>query len=546
MSFSEEVRRAITGAVEKTSRYPFLFIGSGISRRYLGTPSWEELLRRVCDEVIGDRFAYARYLSEAKTAVEREETDSVFPYVATLMEREVNTALLTKEEFEGFRVDNEEWLQAGGSPLKRYVADILGGFGTICDSEECGLLVEAGRSKVSGVITTNYDGLCEAMFPDFVPYVGEDGILFRDPTFAQEIYEIHGSVRDPQSLVLTEADYARFSDRQKYLAAKLLTIFAEYPVIFLGYSMQDANVRSILSSIAKCVGPGRLEDLGDRLMFVRWEPGTEASVTTQLMTFEGQAVGMTGIVTDDFSDVYRAISASQRLYDVRALRELSGSIFSIVRRLDAKSQTVVASMDKAIDTLGENDKVVIGFGEVLSDYGRSIGLLDLYRDVVLGDSCFPEALVAYEYLETLLKHNSNAVPVFKYLAAVGISDDDLETIGPKLCEYVRKHDSIASYLSDSQVERKEKYRASVRGALSIDGLIEMEGADRAFQFVKYMDEDEIDVYRLGSYLASMLVDGNGSVSLEMLETDTYKSEFKKCVRIFDFMRYRYGKSLGLL
>ena len=190
--------------------------------------------------------------------------------------------------------------------------------------------------------------------------------------------------------------------------------------------------------------------------------------------------------------------------------------------------------------------MVIGFGEVLSDYGRSIGLLDLYRDVVLGDSCFPEALVAYEYLETLLKHNSNAVPVFKYLAAVGISDDDLETIGPKLCEYVRKHDSIASYLSDSQVERKEKYRASVRGALSIDGLIEMEGADRAFQFVKYMDEDEIDVYRLGSYLASMLVDGNGSVSLEMLETDTYKSEFKKCVRIFDFMRYRYGKSLGLL
>ena len=47
-----------------------------------------------------------------------------------------------------------------------------------------------------------------------------------------------------------QADYQKFHDKGKYLAAKLMTIFMEYPIIFMGYSLpsDDISYRSMLSS----------------------------------------------------------------------------------------------------------------------------------------------------------------------------------------------------------------------------------------------------------------------------------------------------------
>jgi hypothetical protein len=143
------------------------------------------------------------------------------------------------------------------SPLKVEVArhltglaDRLSTMGPLAD--ELNLLRHA---VVDAVITTNYDDILPALFPDFRPFVGQDGLLFANPQGIGELYQIHGSVTVPDSLVLTAADYARFEERNSYLAAKLMTIFIEHRVIFLGYSLSDRNVRSILMSIVGCLTP---------------------------------------------------------------------------------------------------------------------------------------------------------------------------------------------------------------------------------------------------------------------------------------------------
>lgn len=164
---------------------------------------------------------------------------------------------------------------------------------------------------MSGVITTNYDHLCEKLFPSFKVYVGESDLLFSEPSFAQEVYKIHGSVERPDGLVFTEGDYTEFSSKRKYLAAKLLTIFAEYPVVFLGYSIQDESVKAVLADICECVPEGEYERLHDRLVFV--DRGNETRVGDHTMDLNGRLLSMTRITTDDFASVYGGLLRAERL-----------------------------------------------------------------------------------------------------------------------------------------------------------------------------------------------------------------------------------------
>ena len=64
-----------------------------------------------------------------------------------------------------------------------------------------------------------------------------------------EVYKIHGSVDSPNSLVFTSEDYASFENNLKVIAAKLLNLALEYPIIFIGYSLEDENVLKIFETL---------------------------------------------------------------------------------------------------------------------------------------------------------------------------------------------------------------------------------------------------------------------------------------------------------
>ena len=85
----------------------------------------------------------------------------------------------------------------------------------------------------------------------------------------------------PSSIIINKQDYHNFIEKSAYLSAKLLTIFLENPIIFIGYSLNDANVRRILSSIAECLEEDQLEKLKDRLIFIEWNDTDEEDTISE-------------------------------------------------------------------------------------------------------------------------------------------------------------------------------------------------------------------------------------------------------------------------
>ena len=96
------IGRLISDAIDDANRYPFLFIGSGLSRRYCGLPSWEGLLESVCQGVLGDSLGYYRYKQRASVDIENGANVSLMPHIATLMENDINEGKLNFNIFSKF------------------------------------------------------------------------------------------------------------------------------------------------------------------------------------------------------------------------------------------------------------------------------------------------------------------------------------------------------------------------------------------------------------------------------------------------------------
>lgn len=226
------------------SALPFLFLGSGISRRYLGVPDWPGLLRIFAEQCELD-FDYV-YASE----------DGDLPRVATHIAERFHEVWwhspLYAEQVSTYRhlaTNRPAALKIAISCfLSQHSIDSpqVPGRSDVTLKSEVAVLRDV---VVDGIVTTNYDDLTDALFPSFQSYIGQDELLFSDAQFIAEVYKIHGSASAPTSLIVTEADYNELKKRNHYLSAKLLTIFAEHPIIFVGYSMSDGYIQEIIRDL---------------------------------------------------------------------------------------------------------------------------------------------------------------------------------------------------------------------------------------------------------------------------------------------------------
>lgn len=392
---------------------PFLFVGSGLSRRYLQLPDWEGLLRQLA--ALTDR-QYGYYVTTG---------DGNPPAVATAIAERLREIWWSSADFEESRTVHGDTLTSKEGPLKVEVARIVqtAMSNLPADGPLAAELSALKEAVIDGAITTNYDALLESVFPGFHTFIGQDELLFTDPQGVGEIYKIHGDAESPESIVLTADDFNEFETRNPYLAAKLLTLFMEHPIIFLGYSLKDPDVTSILVSIARVLTKENLERLEGNLILVEWDPDQhEPTLVRGIVSAEGFSVPVKVVRLASFLDLFRMLSKLEHKFSAPVLRRLKERVYELVLSNQPTDRLFVDNIENAA---GTDFDVVMGVGmeAKLSDRGYlGIQRVDLLLDVLDVHSAYNARRIVEETLPALLRQ-TGLTPMYRYLRESGVLDD---------------------------------------------------------------------------------------------------------------------------
>ena len=432
-------------------RMPVLFIGSGISKRYLyNFPTWGELLENCFNKVEQDSFQYQKIIDELKRNSNSEFEVNV--KLASEIEARFNRAFYDRKIQFG-KSKNPSWVKKGVSPFKMYLSHFFKRLHLNKDSD-LALELESFRklkNKVSAVITTNYDQLLEkSIFAgDYSVFIHQNDLFSADSYNSAEIYKIHGCVTDADSIIITERDYENFVNSRKLIIAKMLTLFAESPIVFMGYSFTDENIRNIIVDFLSCLTDKELKDISDHLIFISYKANQRELVQCKrtITTKEGFDIPITEIETDNFMEVFNILNQIMPGISPIRIRETRRIIKTIVDQSVSSDEpeSVIIGIDDLsnIDLSQKPIAVAIGYKEnILNKYGY--GLFDdkeIFEDILLDNKKFDADSMCFERYHSIAI--TRLLPVFKYVK--NATSPLLET--SKLHTYINNHNSMELIIS---------------------------------------------------------------------------------------------------
>lgn len=510
---------------------PFLFIGSGFSRRYLGLEDWAGLLERFCKPI--ESFDYYR-----------AKANNDLPQAASLMAEDYYEWWWKSAETKESREIFSGKVQTRADPLKIEICNYLITH-SLLDVQTSGFADEIANFadiSVDGIITTNWDTLIEEAFPDYTVYVGQYELLFSNPQSIAEIYKIHGTATDPNSLILTTDDYVNFEKKNPYLAAKLVTIFVEHPIIFLGYSINDPHIQAIIESIAQCLPQEKIGDFERNLVFIQRAKGNPPAIEKTTLQFGKFNVSLMVAKVDSFDDVYQALSGRKRKLPARLLRFFKEQMYDFVQSPEATS-TKLAVID--YESLKETDDIefVVGVGvagnrekyetaieDTLAKRGyQGISAEELFDDVIKVESSFDAIPLLDGAYPVLGRSNRTFTPVYRYLKEAGVENlESLESsrfLGAK--KIVAKMSGEDAYLTKYYKKRFEDRFSDYDTKGIIDNAANQK---ESLLILPFQDRNAVDLEVLRSYLQE---------NKHHFTETFYVTAWKKLVCWYDKLKYGF-------
>lgn len=494
-----------------SERAPFLFLGSGFTRHYFNTPDWEKLLEQFSPCHIN------QYKSKGITS---------FPSIASAIAKDLNEQFWNLPDEDDFKSRNQQYVNTPSAVLKIKIANYFKEqINNNISSEFQDEIDVLRKSSIDGIITTNWDNFAETLFPDFKTYVGQQEFLSSFTYNIGEIFKIHGCISNPSSIVLTEEDYEDFNRRNACLAAKLLTIFIEHPIIFIGYSVSDSNIQELLTSINDCIDSNISTAFQKRIFFVEWTERNNDQFDIfpgSISLKDGKTFPITRIITHTYMPLFECLSSFERKIPTSELRKYQDLFYQIVQSQKPEKQIYV--LQGKPDSINKDPQFVFGFGAIkmaqLSERGYTgITDIDIYKDVLQDTSSYDARKIL---LESMPKLKTTTLPKYKYLSLLNVRSEEqllaseysginIQRIAD-LQRYSRKNicQTVSDILNDTSIELDKKAAIIPKITLQ-DGDLEL---------IKSFLVENIDSALLGTQLNS-----------------TQKTYFRKLVCFYDLIKY---------
>lgn len=336
--------------LKEKGKQPIFFIGSGLSKRYLNSPSWKELLEEItkkasCDykeieklcngeyEKIAQELEYYCFRNvkdEEMGENKKSHREILRDYIAkifnnykeeykektTLEKRkkfnsEIKNLLMKIEELDNLNETSKiQDYDDISKKIKKYSDDL----------KNLKEIEELRKINPKAIITTNYDTLLEDIIFENRCHrrIGQEGFsdnssISKNHSNSEneiDLYKIHGCVTKPDSIIITKEDYDNFFQKSRYLYSKIFTLFWEYPVIFIGYSVSDRNIKDILTVMIEIMTEEQRENFLRHIWIVDFEEHEENECVTdkEIELLNGKKIKVTCFCLTYYHKLYKAIN----------------------------------------------------------------------------------------------------------------------------------------------------------------------------------------------------------------------------------------------
>lgn len=422
----------IKNFIGKYTNHPVLFIGTGMSLRYLkNSYNWNNLLEMVCVELFGNQEKYLDIKAKCKI-----DGGFDWPKIATIIETEFNNKLEQDREGKFKEVNDLFYSNMANevtlSRFKIYICLLLKDYQTREEMvDEINELIKV-RKNISSIITTNYDTFIEDLFK-FEPLIGND-IILSNPYGS--IYKIHGCVTDPQKVIITESDYDFFKEKYDLIKAQLLSLFIHNPIIFLGYSITDENIKTLLKTLFRYVEANSetAEKIKSNFLLVERAKGSRSkTITEHDIEIEGfPLIRINKLKTDDFKSLYQAISKLHLPISTMDIRKVE----TVIKDIHSGGKIEVSFTDNLSNLKNKDMVIAIGSKDSITVKYQYLTPTEMMRDYfkIVKDS-------NKQLIEQINKYSIRENQWFTYFVFSYICDDikNIEKHKLNQMEKIRSH-----------------------------------------------------------------------------------------------------------
>lgn len=348
--------------ISNFKNHPVLFVGTGVSLRYLSNSyTWDGLLKKIAFDLKGN----SEYYLDLKSTCQEDGVYN-FEKLASLLENEFNETLINDRNGK-FQEINDVFYEnmENGQNLSRfkiYISKIFSELEIREDKNPEIAEFKKARKNIGSIITTNYDNLIEHIF-EFDKLIGNN-ILLSNPYGS--IYKIHGCTTEPHKIIITENDYTQFDGKYELIRAQLLSLFIHHPIIFIGYGVGDNNIKKILKTIFTYVEPNSdlAKNIRNNFLLVEYEKDADNEVISEHdIDMDGYStVRINKIKTDNFTLIYQALANIHlpiSAMDVRKVQNVVAEIYA--------GGKIEVKITEDLDSLKNGDKILaIGSSKTIS------------------------------------------------------------------------------------------------------------------------------------------------------------------------------------